>query len=71
LSNWRVSPPLSVAFALVAWAIAIVAFSGIILSEDVTGRLIFGFVWTLIGAIWWGQFFQAKKRASSNPANQG
>ena len=67
---WQVSPTLSVAFALVPWVIAVISFFGIILSGDATGRLIFGVVWTLIGVLWWGQYFQAKKRSSSETAKQ-
>jgi hypothetical protein len=70
MGNWRVSPALSVVFALLAWAIATVSFSGIILAEDLTGRMIFGAVGTLIGVVWWGQYVQAKKKTSSSPANQ-
>ena len=29
------------------------------LSDDVTGWMIFGVVWTIIGVIWWGQYRKA------------
>jgi hypothetical protein len=61
MKAWPVSPTLSILFALAAWTIAAIALLGVILSDDLTGRLIFGIVWILIGIMWWGQYFLARK----------
>ena len=44
---------------IVCFVIAAVAFSGIILRDDVVGRVIFGVVWTALGLVWLGSYFGA------------
>ena len=44
---------------IVCFVIAAVAFSGVILRDDVVGRVIFGVVWTALGLVWLGSYFGA------------
>ena len=42
---------------IVSFVIVATIFSGVILKNDVVGRLIFGLVWVLVGIGWLGQYF--------------
>jgi len=55
--SWKTSFYLS----LISYLIAAISFSGIILKEDFTGRLIFGIVWVVIGLGWLIRTFALKK----------
>ena len=44
---------------IICFAIAAVAFSGVILRDDVVGRVIFGVVWVVLGFVWLGSYFGA------------
>jgi hypothetical protein len=51
--------PKFVALSLACFAISVVAFSGLILTSDVIGRIIFGVVWAALGVVWLGSYFGA------------
>ncbi len=61
MAKLKIPPKLSIALAIIAFAIAAISFFGIILKNDLVGRLIFGATWTFLGVVWLGQFFQAKR----------
>lgn len=62
----RKSPRYNATFALVAFAVAAVCWSGFVLKDDMTGRLIFGLVWSFVGVLWLGQYFEARKELRSS-----
>lgn len=43
--------------ALLCFAIAAVAFGGLILRNDYAGRAIFGAAWGALGIVWLGKYF--------------
>ncbi len=43
--------------ALLCFAIAAVAFGGLILRSDYAGRAIFGAAWGALGVVWLGKYF--------------
>ena len=43
--------------ALLCFAIAVVAFGGLILRSDHAGRAIFGAAWGALGVVWLGKYF--------------
>ena len=47
---------------IVSFVIAVISFSGVILKNDLVGRLIFGFVWVIIGIGWLGHYFNLKNK---------
>jgi len=60
------------AASVVCFLISVVAFSGLILKSDVTGRVIFGVVWAALGVVWLGSYFGAFfRRAAGSPKNDG
>jgi hypothetical protein len=59
--KWQVSPKFCTTATIIAFVIAVMSFFGVILEDDMVGRLIFGITWFLIGILWLGQYFQAKK----------
>lgn len=65
--KWRISPTFSAVAVIIAFAIAGISFFGVILKNDLVGRLLFGFTWSFIGVWWLGQYIQKKKK--SEPAN--
>ena len=48
----------NVIMAVNAFTIAAISFMGLILKSDLTGRLIFGGTWTLVGTWWICKLFQ-------------
>ncbi len=52
---------------MICFAIGVLAFTGVILREDVAGRMTFGFVWTALGFVWLGQYLGAFSRHSVWP----
>ena len=44
---------------IVCFVIAALALTGVILRDDVTGRVIFGVMWTALGFVWLGSYFGA------------
>ena len=59
MSRNTMKRPAFLAASLASFAISIVAFSGLILRSDVTGRIIFGLVWAALGVVWLGSYFGA------------
>ena len=45
---------------IVSLILAIIFYSGIVLKEDITGRIIIGTVWLIVSAGWLGQFIHKK-----------
>jgi putative effector of murein hydrolase LrgA (UPF0299 family) len=45
----------------VSLIVAIIFYSGIVLAEDITGRIIIGTVWLLVSAGWFGQYLHKRK----------
>jgi len=43
--------------ALLCFAIAAVAFGGLVLRTDYAGRAIFGAAWGALGVVWLGKYF--------------
>jgi hypothetical protein len=43
--------------------IAAICVSGVVLKDDLAGRVIFGAVWALVGIGWLGQYFRANRAA--------
>lgn len=54
-------PTLTVGFAIIAFAIAAICLAGVVLRDDLVGRIIFGFVWTAIGVFWLGKYMSGRK----------
>lgn len=48
--RWRL-----IVAAVVCFAVSLIAFTGLILSKDAIGRVIFGTTWTALGAVWLGR----------------
>jgi len=59
------------AASVICLAIAIVAFGGLILKNDKTGRVIFGSAWTLLGTVWLGGYFGAFFRRGKDSSDSG
>ena len=52
--------------------ISVLAFGGLILKGDVTGRILFGVVWAALGIVWLGSYFGAFfGQAGRSPENDG
>ena len=47
---------------IISFAIAAISFAGVILKNDLVGRLIFGFVWVIVGIGWLGQYRYLKNK---------
>ena len=43
--------------ALLCFAIAAVAFGGLVMRSDYAGRAIFGAAWGALGVVWLGKYF--------------
>ena len=41
-----------IAAAVICFAVALIAFAGLILREDTVGRAIFGATWTALAVVW-------------------
>ena len=61
MAKWNMKPKHYMIITVVSFVIAGIIFSGAILKNDVVGRLIFGFVWVIVGIVWLGQYFHSKK----------
>lgn len=44
-----------IAAAAICFAVAVIAFAGLILSKDAIGRVIFGAAWTALAVVWLGR----------------
>jgi hypothetical protein len=62
MSGIKVGATLSLWLAAISAVIATVSLFGLILQDDIIGRLIFGTVWTLVGVYWIGSYLTAKNR---------
>ncbi len=62
MAKWNVKPKHYMIVTIVSFVIAAISFSGVILKNDAVGRLIFGFVWLLVGIGWFGQYFHSTKK---------
>ena len=51
--------------SVVSFSISAITFSGLILNEDLTGRVIFGLVWAVLGVVWLGFYFGAFSGSAS------
>jgi len=49
--------------ALLCFAVAIVAFGGLVLRTDYAGRAIFGAAWGALGVVWLGKYFIGSPRS--------
>jgi hypothetical protein len=45
--------------------VGVIVISGLVMKNDLTGRIIIGVVWFLLGAGWLGRFFQTRKIPNS------
>jgi hypothetical protein len=50
----------SLIMAIICFAIALVPLLGLVLADDLTGRLIFAGAWTLLGLVWIGNYRRAR-----------
>ena len=50
-----------IAAAVVSFAVAAIAFAGLILRKDAIGRVIFGTAWTALALVWLGRLAVAGK----------
>jgi len=46
-------------------SVALISFSGIVMKEDIVGRIIIGCVWLLVSVGWIGRFFHTKKNENA------
>lgn len=51
-----------IAAAVICFAVALIAFAGLILSKDAIGRVIFGATWTALAVVWLGRLPVIAKR---------
>ena len=51
-----------IAATVVCFAVALIAFTGLILSKDTVGRAIFGATWTALAVVWLGRLAVIAKR---------
>ena len=51
-----------IALMLVSFIISAMIYTGIVLKEDLVGRIIYGSVFILVGMGWIGLYFHKKKR---------
>lgn len=65
MAKWQIPPKFSVIAAILSFAIATICLLGIVLKNDLVGRLIFGATWSLVGTGWLGQYFHARKTSKS------
>lgn len=57
----QIPPRLSVLMAIIAFLVAAVPATGLVMKSDPAGRFFFTVVWILVGIAWLGQLLQAKK----------
>ncbi len=58
-------------FSLVAFLIAALSITGIVLKTDLTGRVIWCLIWGMIGVAWlMGLVRSRKKTATNDPGNK-
>jgi len=62
MAKWNMKPKHYMVAIIVSFVIAAICFSGVILKNDAVGRLIFGFVWLIVGIGWLGQYLHHRKK---------
>ncbi|MBN2564676.1 MAG: hypothetical protein JXB46_03105 [Candidatus Eisenbacteria bacterium] len=67
----RKRQPGFLAAMVICFVIAILAWSGVILRDDLTGRVIFGVVWTVLGVVWLGWYVTGFRRGRSEESKDG
>lgn len=65
MAKMRISPTYNVIAAIIAFAIAGISFFGIILKDDLVGRIIFGSTWSFVGVWWMGKYIHIRKKSKS------
>jgi hypothetical protein len=64
MTKRRISPAFAAVMAITAFLVAAIPAVGIVMKDDVTGRVIFGLMWTMVGVAWLGQFIWAGRSNS-------
>jgi hypothetical protein len=62
MAKWNMKLKYYMFAMIVSFVIAAISFSGVILKNDLVGRLIFGFVWVIVGIGWLGQYLNLKNK---------
>ena len=70
MTSCRKRHPRLLVASVVCLAISAVAFGGLILKADITGRVIFGAVWAVLGVVWLGGYFGAFSGRSGDSPKQ-
>lgn len=55
------SPSYFLVPAAISLVVGIIVISGLVMKNDVTGRVIVGALWFLVAAGWLGRFFSARR----------
>lgn len=66
--GYRSRPAGLLVAALLCFAIAIVAFGGLVLRTDYAGRAIFGAAWGALGVVWLGKYFIGDRHSRDTEA---
>lgn len=69
MSAWKQSRFYHPFLISVSVIVAVIFYSGIVLAEDITGRIIIGTVWLLVSAGWFGQYLHKRKLEQKNSIN--
>ncbi len=56
---------------IICFGIAAISFSGVMLKDDMTGRMLFGIVWASLGVIWFGEYIASGSRRTPAPRSDG
>jgi hypothetical protein len=62
MAKWDMKPKYYMVAMIISFVIAAISFSGVVLKNDLVGRLIFGFVWVIVGIGWLGQYIHPKNK---------
>jgi hypothetical protein len=63
MANLNTGSIVWILLAIVSFIIAALALSGVILARDMTGRVIYGVLWTAIGLSWIGRYVVVRRKA--------
>jgi hypothetical protein len=61
MSRWKKSKFYHPFLIFISLIVAIIFYTGIVLNDDIAGRIIIGSVWLLVSAGWFGQFLYKRK----------
>ena len=64
MSKRKISPRFSITMAIIAFIVAAIPALGVVMKEDIIGRIIFAGVWILVGIGWLGHLMIVKKSTS-------